>query len=111
MSGTANALLADAKFPWGSFACIITEYPIFIGLGITWDNVAPVRSFADIIEDIYTGDFRKDAEDYISRSRHLLDIFFDHLSDHVNHVKHLFEGVDRLRMMGKLSLLDAPTMT
>ncbi len=61
---------------------------------ITWDNVAPVRSFANIIEDIYTGDFMKEAEDYMSRSRHL----FDHLSDHVNHVKHLFEGFDRLRM-------------
>ncbi|KAK0436287.1 hypothetical protein EV421DRAFT_1908155 [Armillaria borealis] len=62
--------------------------------GITWDNSAPVRSFADIIEGIYPGDFMKEAEDYISRSRHL----FDHLSDHVNHVKHLFDGVDRLRM-------------
>ncbi len=31
----ANAVLADAKFPWGSFACIITEYPIFIGLRIS----------------------------------------------------------------------------
>ncbi|SJL02785.1 uncharacterized protein ARMOST_06121 [Armillaria ostoyae] len=61
---------------------------------IIWDKAAPVRSFADIIEDIYTGDFMKEAEDYISRSRHL----FDHLSNHVNHVKHLFEGVDRLRM-------------
>ncbi len=38
---------------------------------ITWDNVAPVRSFADIIEDIYTGDFMKEAEDHISRSRYL----------------------------------------
>ncbi|PBK61696.1 hypothetical protein ARMSODRAFT_623588 [Armillaria solidipes] len=62
--------------------------------GITWDSTAPVRSFADIIENIYEGDFMKEAEDYISRCRHL----FDHLSDHVNHVKHLFEGVDRLRM-------------
>ncbi len=34
VSGMANAMLADAKFPWGSFACIITKYPIFIGLGI-----------------------------------------------------------------------------
>ncbi len=33
MSGTANAVLADAKFPRGSYTCIITEYPIFIGLG------------------------------------------------------------------------------
>ncbi len=32
VSGTANAVLADAKFPQGSFTCIITEYPIFIGL-------------------------------------------------------------------------------
>ncbi|SJL02776.1 uncharacterized protein ARMOST_06112 [Armillaria ostoyae] len=47
--------------------------------GITWDNAAPVQSFAAIIKDIYTGDFMKEAEDYISRSRHL----FDHLSDHV----------------------------
>ncbi len=35
VSGTANAVLADAKFPRGSFAYIITEYPIFIGLGIS----------------------------------------------------------------------------
>ncbi len=38
MSGTANAVLADAKFPQGTFACIITEYPIFIGLGISSMN-------------------------------------------------------------------------
>ncbi|KAK0492390.1 hypothetical protein EDD18DRAFT_1184387 [Armillaria luteobubalina] len=63
--------------------------------GITWDNVAPLRSLADIIEGIYGGEFMKEAVDYISRGRYL----FDHLSEHVNHVKHLFEGVDRLRMM------------
>lgn len=62
--------------------------------GIAWDNAVPARSLADIIEDIYEGDFMKEAEDYISRGRHL----FDHLNDHVNHVRHLFEGVDRLRM-------------
>ncbi len=62
--------------------------------GITWDNAVPARSLADIIEDIYESDFMKEAEDYISRGRHL----FDHLNDHVNHVRHLFEGVDRLRM-------------
>ncbi|KAK0436150.1 hypothetical protein EV421DRAFT_1138929 [Armillaria borealis] len=62
--------------------------------GITWDRAVPARSLADIIENIYAGDFMKEAEDYISRCRHL----FDHLGDHVNHVKHLFEGVDRLRM-------------
>lgn len=61
---------------------------------ITWDASSLVRSFADIIEDIYKGDFMKEAKDYISRYRHL----FDHLSEHVNHLKHLFEGVDRLRM-------------
>ncbi|KAK0222404.1 hypothetical protein IW262DRAFT_1482460 [Armillaria fumosa] len=63
--------------------------------GITWDNAAPLRSLADIIEGIYEGEFMKEAEDYISRCRYL----FDHLSEHVNHVKHLFEGVNRLRMM------------
>ncbi|KAK0207266.1 hypothetical protein IW262DRAFT_1302864 [Armillaria fumosa] len=62
--------------------------------GVTRDNAASVRRFADIIEDMYMGGFMKEVEDYISRSRHLLD----HLSSHVNHVKHLFEGVDRLRM-------------
>ncbi|KAK0450455.1 uncharacterized protein EV420DRAFT_735751 [Desarmillaria tabescens] len=61
--------------------------------GITWDHSAPVRSFADVVEEIYTSDFMKEAEEYISRSRYL----FDHLSERVNHLKHLFEGVDRLR--------------
>ncbi len=53
MSGTANAVLADAKFPRGSFACIITEYPIFIGLGIRqgmyWPFIPPLVDDDDLI--------------------------------------------------------------
>ncbi|KAK0185367.1 hypothetical protein F5146DRAFT_1069982 [Armillaria mellea] len=63
--------------------------------GITWDGAVPARSLADIIECICMGDFMKEAEDYISRRRYL----FDHLSDHVDRIRHLFEGVERLRMM------------